>query len=124
MGDLSNNEQYGVPDIPTGFSEDESARLLSGALQVNLKLREPELRLYAVAKLDGYTNQEITEKLGVVNGQMTGCCAQLIFPLMSGMIGAALVLWFWDLIRWIQTRIVKPAFEVKYSVNSKGMLRG
>lgn len=60
----------------------------------------------------------------VNNGEMTGCFAQLIFLLFTGVVGAVIVLWYWDLIRWLQKCIMKPAFEVKYSVNSKGMLRG
>lgn len=75
------------------------------------------LLLYLAIPYTIYHNQ-------VVNGQMTGYVAQLVFLLSTGVIGAVIVLWYWDLIRWIQTRIMKPYFEVRYSVNSKGMLRG
>jgi len=60
----------------------------------------------------------------VNRGEMTGCVPQLIYLLFTGLVPGVLLLWYWDLIRWIQTRILKPDFEVKYSVNSKGMLRG
>lgn len=75
------------------------------------------LLLYLAIPYTIYHNQ-------VVNGAMTGCFAQLVFLLFTGVIGAVIVLWYWDLIRWLQKLIMRPHFEVRYSVNSKGMLRG
>lgn len=59
------NEKAGIQDIPADLSEEESARLLSESVDEAMKLLDPELCEYALAKLEGYTNREISEKLGV-----------------------------------------------------------
>jgi len=59
------NEKAGIQDIPADLSEEETARLLSESLDDLLKRLEPELRPYAVAKLEGYSNKEMAEQFGV-----------------------------------------------------------
>jgi RNA polymerase sigma factor (sigma-70 family) len=59
------NEKAGIQEIPADLSEEEAARLLSESMEEALKRLPPELRQYALAKLEGYTNQEIAEMFGV-----------------------------------------------------------
>lgn len=59
------NEKAGIHEIPGDLSEEEFAALISEALEHNLELLDPELCQYAVAKLEGYSNQEIADKFGV-----------------------------------------------------------
>lgn len=62
--------------------------------------------------------------VGILNREMTWTFSQLVSFLFTIAVVAVLILLYWDLIRWLQTLIMKPYFEVRYSVNSKGMLRG
>jgi RNA polymerase sigma factor (sigma-70 family) len=59
------NERAGIQNIPNDISEEAFATLISEALEDNLKMLDEDLIRYAVAKLEGYTNQEIADHFGV-----------------------------------------------------------
>lgn len=59
------DEHAGIEEIPGDLSEEEFARLISDELEHKLTLLDPELTQFAVAKLEGFSNQEIAENFGV-----------------------------------------------------------
>lgn len=59
------NPHGGAHDIPSGPSKDAFHTAISEMLEHHLELLNPELCEYAVAKLEGFTNQEIADQFGV-----------------------------------------------------------
>lgn len=59
------SEGAGIHEIPDNISEEAFATLLSETLEENLKLLNDDLIQFTVAKLEGYTNQEIANRFNV-----------------------------------------------------------
>lgn len=59
------DEKPGIQQIPADLSEEQFAALISESLEHNLVLLDPHLCQFAIAKLEGYSNLEISEKFGV-----------------------------------------------------------